>query len=324
MHRRDTLAFILAFCATPLAGHAQQTRVYRIAWLSGTAIAPGGVWSEFIAGMRELGWSEGQNFTVENLRYEGRSERLPALAAEAVERKFDLIICAGTPPAVAARNATTAIPIVFYFVGDPLGTGLVASLARPGGNITGLGGLGAGVYGKMLEVLVEAAPNATRIAMLTNPTFPLHAGFAADAEAAARKLKLTLKSVELRSPEDLDSAFAEIAREKADALLILGQPFLFGQGPRVAGMAIAQRLPAMIPFEQVVHDGILMSFGSKIVDDARRLPYFVDRILKGASPGSLPVEQPSRFYLTINLKTANAIGVSVPRSLLQRADLVIE
>ncbi len=324
MRRRDTLAFILAFCATPRTGRGQQAKAYRVAWLSGTAIAAGDVWTEFVAGMRELGWIEGQNFIVENLRYEGRSERLSAVAAEAVQRSFDLIICAGTPPAVAARDATTTIPIVFYFVGDPMGAGLVASLARPGGNITGLGGLGPGVYGKMLELLIDAVPTANRIAMLANSSFSLHAGFGADAEAAARKMKLTLKSVELRSPEDIDSAFATIARDKADAVLILGQPFLFGQGARVARMAIEQRLPAMIPFEQVVHDGILMSYGTKVLDDIRRLPYYLDRILKGGSPATLPVEQPSRFYLTINLKTAKAIGVTVPTSLLQRADLLIK
>jgi putative ABC transport system substrate-binding protein len=246
------------------------------------------------------------------------------VAAEAVQRKFDLIIGAGTPPAVAAKNATSTIPIVFYYVGDPVGAGLVASLAVPGANVTGMGGLAPGIYAKMLELLVEATPTATRIAMLRNSSFGLHANFAADAEAAARRMRLTLKPVELRSPDDIDGAFATIARDKPDALLILGQPFLFGHGPRVARMAIEQRLPAMIPFEQVAQDGILMSYGSRVVDDARRLPYYVDQILKGASPAMLPVEQPSRFYLTINLKTAKAIGRTIPQALLLRADAVIQ
>jgi putative tryptophan/tyrosine transport system substrate-binding protein len=325
MRRRNTVAFIVAFCAAPLAALGQQAaKVYRIAWLSGTSVIPSPVWTEFVAGMRQLGWIEGQNFTVENLRYEGRSERLPAIAVEAVQRKFDLIICAGTPPTTAARDATTTIPIVFYYVGDPVGAGFVASLARPGGNVTGMGGLGAGVYAKMFELLKEVVPAATRVAMLTNPTFQSHAAFGADAESAARRVKVTLQPVELRSPEELDSAFATIARDKVDALLILGQPFVFGQGARIAKMAIEQRLPAMIPFEEVARDGILMSYGSRVVDDARRLPYYVDRILKGANPANLPVEQPSRFYLTINLKTAKAIGVAVPPSLLQRADQLIE
>lgn len=251
MRRRDTLAFILAFCVTPVAGQGRPAKVYRLAWLSSTPIAPGPAWNAFIAGMQELGWIEGQHFTVENLRYEGNSERLRALAADAVERKFDLIICAGTPPAVAAKDVTTTIPIVFYSVGDPVGTGLVASPARPGGNVTGLGGLGIGITGKMLELLAEAAPPATRVAMLINPTFALHATVGAEAEAAARKMKLTLKPVELRSPDDLDRALATISRDKSEALLILGQPFLFGHGARLAKVAIEQRLPAIIPFEQL-------------------------------------------------------------------------
>ena len=160
--------------------------------------------------------------------------------------------------------------------------------------------------------------------MLINTGFSLHTSFAADAEAAARKMNVTLVPVELRSPEGLDAAFAIIDRDKPDALLVLGQPFLFGQGAQLARLAIERRLPAMTPFEQVAQDGILMAYGSRIIDDARRLAHYVDRILKGAPPASLPVEQPGRFYLAINLKTANAIGLKVPRSLLQRADLVIQ
>ena len=324
MRRRDTLPLMLAMCAAPLATAQQAGKVYRIGWLSGTSIAPSPQWTEFVGGMRELGWIEGQNFTVENLLYEGRSERLPAVAAEAVQRKFDVIICGGTPPTTAAKNATATFPILFYYVGDPVGAGFVASLARPGGNITGMGGLGPGIHAKMLELLKEAVPKATRIAMLTNPTFPLHAVYGADAESASRGLKVMLRPVELRSPEEIDGAFATIARDKVDALLILGQPFLFGQGARVAKLAMEQRLPAMIPFVEVVRDGVLMSYGSRVIDDVRRLPYYVDRILKGAKPAELPVEQPTRFYLTVNLKTAKAIGLTVPPSLLQRADQLIE
>ena len=323
--RRNTLILLVASCVVPVAGRAQQAgKIYRLAWLSGSPIVPSTVWSEFVTAMRELGWIEGRNYSVENLRYDGRSERLSAIAAEAVERKFDLIICAGTPPTVAAQRATNTIPIVFYSVGDPLGTGVVATLARPGANITGLGGLGPGIYAKMLELLIEASPRSRRIAFVANSTFALHAVFAAEAESAARRLKLTLVHVELRSPEDVDAAFATIVRERADALLILGQPFLIGLGPRWAKMAIERRLPAMAPFDGVVHDGLLMSYGSKIVDDVRRVPQYVDRILRGASPASLPVEQPIRFYLTINLKTAKAIDLTVPVSLLQRADEVID
>jgi len=323
MHRRDALAVLLASLAASRAAWAQG-KVYRIAWLSGTAVVPGPMYDVFVAAMRDLGWVEGRNYSVDNLLYEGHSERLAVIAADAVARKFDLIICAGTPPTVAAKKATSTIPIVFYFLGDPIGSGVVASFAHPGGNVTGLGGLGPGIYTKMLELLKEAAPKATRVAMLVNSTFSLHAGFFADAEAAARLMRLTLRPVEVRSPDDMDSAFATVKREKPDALLILGQPFLVGQGPRVAKFAIEQRLPTMVPFEGVVNDGILMSYGSRLIDDIRRIPHYVDRILKGTSPGELPVEQPTRFYLTVNLKTAKAIGLMLPASLLSRADVVIE
>jgi putative ABC transport system substrate-binding protein len=322
MRRRDALALLLATGAAPRALHAQAPKVQRIAWLSGSPVAPSDVWQAFIAGMQELGWVEGRNYTVENLRYAGDNERVVAVAAEAVRSKFDLIVAAGTPPAVAAKNATSTIPIVFYFVGDPVGSGLVSSLARPGGNVTGLGGFGAGVYAKMLELLVEAVPKAKRIAMLVNPSFPSHATFAADAESAARARKVALVPIDLRSPADLDGAFAAIARSRPDALLILAQPFLFGLGPRLVAMTLEHRLPAMSPIEHVTQEGIMMSYGSRIVDDAKRMPYYVDRILRGESPGSLPVEQPTQFYLSINQKTAKAIGVAIPPALLQRAEVV--
>lgn len=321
--RRSTLALLLASCVA--AARAQPVaRIRRLAWLTSAAIIPSEVYTEFVAGMRELGWTEGTHYTVENLRYEGDGERLRAIAAEAVGRNFDVIVCAGTIPAVAARRVTTTIPIVFYLVGDPVGAGLVASPAYPGGNATGLGGLGPGIYAKMLELLLEVAPKAKRIAMLTNPGMSLHAGFAADAEAAARAMKVTLAPIELRAPDELDAVFAAVIRQRADALLILGQPFLIGQGPRVARFAIEQRLPTMVPFDGVVRDGLLMAYGAKLIDDVRRVPYYVDRILKGASPASLPVEQPTRFYLTINVKTAKAIGLTLPPSLLQRADQLVE
>ena len=321
MHRRQALA-LLALLVAPRVARSQ-AKVHRIAWLSGSAVVPSPIYDEFVAAMRELGWIEGRHYSVENLRYEGNADRLRAIAEEAVRRKFDLIVCAGTPPTVAARRATATIPIVFYFLGDPIGTGAVQSIARPGGNATGLGGLGPGVYAKMLELLIEAAPSARRIAILANSTFSLHAGFIAEAQSAARKLKVTLQTVEVRAPEDLDGAFATIGRDTPDALLILGQPFLIAQGPRLARMAIERRLPTITSFDGVVRDGILMSFGSRIVDDVRRVPHYVDRILKGANPGDLPVEQPTRFYLTINAGTAKAIGLVLPASLLKRADEVV-
>ncbi len=325
MHRRTTLGLILAFGAMPLIGRPQQASKSRLAWLTSRPIDPkNAAWAEFSAGMRELGWIEGRDFTVENLHYDGRSERLPSLAATAVERKVDLILCAGRLPAVAAKAATSTIPIVFHYVDDPVGAGLAESLPRPGGNSTGLGGLWGGISGKMLELLTEATPTATRIALLSDPALGQQAEFEAEAKAVAQRMKVTLTSITLRSPDGLDSTFETIGREKPDALLIWGQPFLFAQGGRLAKLAIEQRLPAIIPFEEVAQAGVLMSYGSKLLDEARRLPYYVDRILKGVDPGTLPVEQPSHFYLTINLRTAKSIGITLPSSLLQRAHRLIE
>ncbi len=309
----------------PRTAPAQQSgKVFRIGFLSSTWAIKHPLWEVFITGMRELGWIEGQNFTVENLVSEGRSERFPALATELVQRKVDLIVAAGTPPTTAAKNATATIPIVFFFVGDPVGSGFVASLGRPGGNITGLGGLGPGLIGKQLALLKEAVPKATRIAMMVNSVFPLHTLGRAEVELVARSLGLTLTPVELRVPEDIDGAFATIAREKAHALLILGQPFMFAEREKIAKLALEQRLPAMNPFVELAQAGVLMSYAGKIVDDARRMPYYIDRILKGAKPGELPVEQPTRFYLTVNLKTAKAIGLAIPQSVLARADDVLQ
>jgi putative tryptophan/tyrosine transport system substrate-binding protein len=324
MRRRDTLPFILAFCTVPISTQGQQAgKVYRIAWLSNSSEATRLLWPEFAVGMRERGWIEGQNFMVEHLVSDGHSERFAALAADAVQRKADLIVCAGTPPTTAARNATTTIPILFFFVGDPVGSGFVASLSRPGGNITGLGGLSPAIYAKQLALLKELVPRASKVAMLFNPAVH-HAVARADIESTARNLGVLLRPVELRSPQELDAALATAAGDKTDALLFMGQPLLFDARARLAKFAIEQRLPAIIGFEEVAQAGVLMSYGDRVVDAVRRLPHYVDRILKGAKPADLPVEQATRFYLTINLKTAKAIGLAVPPSLLQRADRVIE
>ena len=312
----------LLSCAR-LPAFAQTSRkVYRIGWLSTTPYAGSPAQEPFVEGMRERGWVAGSHYTVENLHSEGRSERLPALAAELVRRQVDLIICAGSPATAAAKNATATIPIVFFFVGDPVGSGFVASLARPGGNVTGLGGLALGTQSKYLELLREVVPKASRIAMFVNPE--LHAKLRADIEPAAQRLGITLRLIELRSPGEIDAAFAGAARERADALLIFGQPSLYGHSAQVARMAVERHLPTVTPLEEETRDGGLMSYGSRIIDDVRRLPHYVDRILNGARPSELPVEQPTRFYLMINLRTAKALGLVVPQALLLRADEVIE
>jgi len=325
MSTRRTLNCALAgaLLAAGLGGCAPG-KVYRIGWLSSgpwTGTQPMEVFNQ---GMRELGWVEGRNYTIDNRYTEGRNERITALAAELVQRKVDLLVGSGTPHTTALKNATATIPIIFYAVADPVGSGIVASLPRPGGNVTGLGGLSLGVHAKQLELLKGGVPKASRIAYLFNPAVSFHAAIAAEVEPVARKLGVTLRPIELRSPADIDTAFATLAREPVDALLIFGQGFLFEHGARVAKLAIEQRLPAIISFQEVARYGVLMSYGSNILDDARRVPYFVDRVLKGAKPAELPVEQPSRFYLTINQKTAKAIGLTIPQSVQLRADEVIE
>lgn len=312
--------------AASLAGvHAQvPAKTARIGWLSNSPLAPSPVWDTFVEGMRERGYVEGRDYSVINLQSEGRNERLPALAAELVQRKVDLIITGGTPAANAAVKATSTIPVLFYYAGDPVGSGLVATLARPGGNVSGLGGLGAGLHARQLQLLKEAVPDATRVAMVFNPDFPLHAANRTEVEPAAQRLGVTLLPVELRAPADIDGAFANMVREKVHALHLFGQPFLFAQGARVAALAVERRMPAMIPFVEVARAGLLMSYGPRLLDDVRRLPYYVDRILKGTPPAELPVEQPTRFYLTLNLTTAKAIGLTIPQSLRLQADEVIE
>jgi putative ABC transport system substrate-binding protein len=307
------------------AAHAQApAKPVVIGWLSSGPMVPSPVWDAFVEGMRERGRVEGRDYTVLNLVYEGRNERLPALAADLVQRKVDLIVASGTQPASAAVKATSTIPILFFFVGDAVGSGLVASLARPGGNATGLGGLGVGLHARQLQLLKEAVPDATRVAMVFNPDFPLHAANRVEVEPAAQRLGVTLRPVELRSPADIDGAIASMVRERVQAMHLFGQPFLFAQGARVAALALEHRLPAMIPFVEVARAGLLMSYGPRLVDDLRRLPYYVDRVLKGTPPAELPVEQPTRFYLTLNLKTAKAMGVAIPQSLRLQADEVIE
>jgi len=235
-----------------------------------------------------------------------------------------LIITESTAPAAAARQTTSITPIVFFYVGDPIGSGLVANLARPGANLTGTGGLGTWTAAKLLELLKEVVPAASRVAVFINSIIAQHLIFRADLESTAHSLAVTLRFVEVRSPDDLDRSFTTVAGDKVDALLILGQGIMFSERVRVARLALDHRLPAIIPFGEVAEAGVLMSYGPRLVDDMRRLPHFVDRILKGTKPADLPVEQPMRFYLTLNQRTAKALGLTIPPSLQARADQVIE
>ena len=325
MHRRRFLSMSLAGAvATPVVAEAQPPgKVSRIGLL-GNARLTELVSNAFSTGLRDRGWVEGQNFVWERRFSEGRNERFPSLATDLVQAKPDVIIAAGTAAAVAAKAATTTIPIVFYAVADPVASGLVASLARPAGNATGLGGLGPRLHAKMLELLKEAVPRATRIGIFVNPYFAVHTVYRQEVELAARPMNITLLPVEVRFPEQLDDAFATVAREKLDALMILGHPMMFVVRVRLAKLALDHRLPTIIVWHEAVDAGLLMSYGDRADETAARVPYYLDRILKGTKPSELPVEQATRFYLHVNVKTARAIGLTIPPSLLRRADHVIE
>jgi putative ABC transport system substrate-binding protein len=321
MRRRDLLSLPLVMFPTWLA--AQSAKVYRIGWLSaGPPIDA--LWKVFIKGLRDRGWIEGRNVAFDIRTSEGRDERFPTLAAELVQRRVDLIVTAGTPPTVAAAKVTSTIPIVFWSVGDPVGMGLVESLARPGRNLTGTGALGPAQTVKMLEILRETFPKASRIAMFFNDAFPLLVSQRPQIDATARRMGVELTAIQVRGPEDIERAFETVAGGKFGALFIVGQPFLAAERVRVAKLALEARIPAISPFSVLTEAGLLMSYGSRFVDDLQRVPDYIDRIFKGAKPGDLPVEQPMTLYLVINLRTAKAIGVVVPPVMVARADQLIQ
>ena len=323
MDRRTFLVGGLAAIAAPLAAAAQQAgKVYRIGMLWNTSNPR--MEDVLRQRLRELGWVEGQNFVFERRYSEGRNDRHPALAAELVRLQPDLIMTAGTPAALAAKAATTTIPVVFAAVGDPVGSGVVENLARPGGNLTGTGGAGPELLGKQLELFEEAVPALSRVGVFINPAFSLHATARPHVEAAGRSLGLALTYVEVRTPEDVDGAFARIAREKLGAVHVLGQPMWFVLRARLAKLALDQRVATMVPWREAVEAGALISYAEAIVAQMRRAPAYIDRILKGAKPTDLPVEQPTEFELAINLRTAKALGLTIPTSLLLRADRIVE
>ena len=280
----------------------------------------------FRQGLRELGYVEQQNVVIEWRSAEGQLERLPALASELVQLKVDIIVAAGSePPAVAAKRATQGIPIVMVNVGDPVGTGLVSSLGRPGGNITGLSTTaGPGIYGKKLALLKEAIPSLSRVAFLSNPDNSFSVMAESEAKVAAGEFGATLHTVEARHPEQIERAFAEAVSLGAGALLAVQDPLFFTHRARLADLEVKNRLPTMYGNLEHVEAGGFMAYTSNRVDLFRRAAGYVDRILKGASPADLPVEQPTKFELAVNLKSANALGVTIPFALLARADQVIE
>ncbi len=325
MNRRDAVLALLAFGAVPLAVEAQQAgKVPRIgvlqAGLPSSGTSP--VADAFLEGLRDLGYVEGRNVFIEHRWAEERLDRLPDLAADLVRVKVDVIVAGGIAATRAAKQATATIPIVMSAATDPLGAGLIASLARPGGNITGSATLLSELGAKRLELLKEAFPKISRVAVLYDPT--TSPSVLKEVEGAAERLKIQLRVLEVRTPEELEGAFREAKRSRADALSVLASPFFQSQRVRIASLAAEYRLPASVPHREYVETGGLMSYGPNFRDLNRRAAIYVDKILKGARPADLPVEQIERFELVINVRTAKALGLSIPPSLLLRADRVIE
>jgi putative ABC transport system substrate-binding protein len=328
MDRRTFLfVFSLGALSAPLAAAAQPTgKVYRIGYLgAGSATVSQPPVEAFQEGLRELGLVEGQNIVIDYRFAEGRFDRLPDLAAELVRLRVDVIMAGPTPPAIAAKNATGTIPIVVAGVGDPVELGLIASLARPGGIVTGLSfSVGMDIFGKGLELLREAVPKFRRVAILSNPANPSHALAITNVKAAAGSLGVQLQLLEAREPNQFDGAFAAMAKERVDALLVVADGMFILHRARLANLAAKNKVPSMHGVRENVEAGGLMSYGPSTVAAWRRAAFFVDRILEGAKPADLPVEQPTKFELVINLKTAKTLGLDMPASLLARADEVIE
>ncbi|HEU5297049.1 MAG TPA: ABC transporter substrate-binding protein [Burkholderiaceae bacterium] len=319
------LAFTLL--AAPLAAEAQQAgKVARIGFLSFTSPSDRPPLRDaFRQRLRELGWVEGENVVIDYRYAEDRVDRLTDLAAELVRLKVDLIVSWGTQGVTAARNATKTIPIVMIAVRDPVGTGLIASLARPGGNVTGVAGYaGLEIVAKQLELLKEIVPKIHRVAILSNPTNAYHKLAIREMNVPARSLGVQLQLLEARGPNEFDGAFAAMAKERVEALIVLSDAMLNSHRGRLADLAAKSRLPAAYGVIESVEAGGLMSYGPSFLDLFRRSAAYVDKILKGAKPADLPVEQPTTFELVINLKTAKALGLTIPPSLLARADQIIE
>ncbi len=319
------------FLVAPLAAEARQAaKIARIGYLSPNLATSPHLREAFRQGLRDLGYVEGRNLVIEYRDAEGRIERLPALAAELVALKVDVIVteAGNTTVPLAAKQATSTLPIVFAGAADSVGSGLVTSLARPGGNVTGLDSLSTELVGKRVELLTQAVPGIGRAAVLWLPGVygeRTEKQMLTGAEVAARGLGVRLQFVEAtRDPADLDRAFSDMTRARAGALILLPNNIFRREQRRLLDLAARNRLPAVYPWKDFVDAGGLMSYGASLTDSSRRTATYVDKILKGAKPGDLPVEQPTTFELVINLKTAKALGLTIPQSVLGRADQIIQ
>jgi putative ABC transport system substrate-binding protein len=321
--------FLVALAAGLLGPRAllaqQQARIHRVGVLLAGTPAGFAIRTEaFVQELRNLGYMEGKNVTIEWRWAENKPEQIPRLAAELVGLGVDVIVTGGTAPARALKNATRTIPIVMALVGDPVGTGLVDSLARPGGNLTGFSDFAPALTAKRLEILKELAPRASRVVAMINPTNPNTRVELEAAKAAANALGIHLLLLEVSDPSTLEAAFATMARHRARAFTVLTDPMLYSQRSRIVELVTRNQLPAVYPQPEYTEGGGLISYGQNSRETFRRSAIYVDKILKGAKPADLPVEQPTKFELVINMKTAKALGIKIPQSILVRADRVIE
>ncbi len=325
--RKLVIALGASALVVPLGSFAQQqNKIWRVGFLalrSPTASNPIVTYGAFLQGMRELGYVEGKNLVIEWRLAEGKVERLPGLAAELVQLKVDVILAAGVQPTSAAQKATTTIPIVMGNSIDPVGSGFVASLARPGGNITGLSNLIGDLGPKHFEMLRSMAPKLSRVGILLNPTNSGHATILKTVQTAAQKSGVKILSMQARSPQEIESAFSTMTRHNAEAVIVSNDLFFNQQQRQIAELAAKNRLPSVAAVRAYVEAGGLMSYGPNFAENYRRAATYVDKIIKGAKPGDLPVEQPTKFEMFINRKTAKALGLTIPQSLLISADKVI-
>jgi putative ABC transport system substrate-binding protein len=317
-----TLSLVLA----PFAAVSQSPEKHRIGYLATLPDDPKDPIQEaFIAGLRDHGYVEGRNLSIERRFSDGRPERLPDLVTDLLRLNVSLIIAVAPVPSRAAKDATATVPIVFVTVADPIGMGLVTNYRRPGGNVTGLATIEFEAFtAKQLEIIKEALPKSSRIAILMNPTNPQHVRDLPQAQAAANMLRVKLQRLEARDAAELETAFEAATRERADLVNVYGDPLTYGQRARIAELAMRHRLPTMHFFRVAVEAGGLLSFGPNLPSIWRNVGKYVDKILKGAKPGDIPVEQPTKYELVVNMKTAKALGITIPQSLLLRADHIIE
>jgi len=325
MRRRDFITFLGSVAAVwPLAAGAQ-SKIPRIGFMgNSTAALEANLVDAFREGLREHGYEEGRNIVIEYRWADGNYETFPALVAELIAANVDVIVTAGTPAALAMKKATTTVPLIMIAVGDPVGTGLVPSLARPGGNLTGLSSIAPDLEGKRLQLLREVVPTLSHVGMFVNSANPFHVSSMRQARTAAETMGIKLQVYDIRKSEDLDSAFAAIRKERPDGLLILADRVFLHNRELMMDFTKEQRLPSVNAYTELVEVGGLMSYGPSYEDMHRRAAIYVDKILKNAKPADLPIEQPSKFTFIINLKAAKALGVTVPSQLLALADRLIE